>query len=108
MALPAVAGATILASDLYALCRPSGGAETGKYWQQGNAYTAAQTVCWVPSLSRNATPVSVSIDTADQAPSGGSGTPATFNLTSGGFHTSAQTTGATTNAYAGGNYTINY
>lgn len=109
MALPAVAGATIYASDLYQLCQPSGGQEKGKYWLEGSGYVSgADITMFMPSQSRNATPVSVTIDTADQAPSSHLNAPSTASLTSGGFHISASVTAVTPNEFCGGNYTIQY
>ncbi|HET8911204.1 MAG TPA: hypothetical protein VFN23_07065 [Ktedonobacteraceae bacterium] len=111
MALPAVSGNTIFASDLYQLCRPSGSQETGHYWLGGPVYTNGALISlYMPSQSRAATPVSASIDTADSAPAGGmNSAPTTFNLTVGGFQISTtSTTGPNTNAHCGGNYTIQY
>ena len=89
--------------------QPSGGTELGKYWLEGNAYVVgAYVTCFIPSLSRGATPVSVSIDTADQSVVG-MNAPGTYNLTSSGFHISANANGgAQTNMYCGGNTTIHY
>lgn len=111
MSLPAVNGNTIQASDLYQLCRPSGGQETGHYWLAGPVYTSGAVISlYMPSQSRGATPVSASIDTTQQAPTGGmTAAPSTFNLTSDGFQISTtSTTGPNTNARAAGGYTIQY
>jgi hypothetical protein len=109
MSLPAVNGNTIQAADLYQLCRPSGGSETGKYYLQGGGNAAGWVVSnYIPSLSRAATPVSVSIDTADQAPAANAGTPAAAQLTASGFQVSFACTAASNTARAGGNYTISY
>lgn len=108
MALPAVAGNTIFASDLYQLCRPSGGQETGKYYLGGWAGAINDLVSlYMPSLSRNATPTGVVIDTADQAASNLQ-TVAANNLTANGFQISAGASGAATNCHAAGNYTISF
>jgi hypothetical protein len=90
------------------LQQPSGGQETGKYriegWGSANLDAIAVHVF---SLSRVSTPVSVSIDTADQSPTGMS-TPGASHQNSSGFHISCGATGATTDAFAGGNFTIQY
>lgn len=109
MSLPAVNGNTIFAADLYGLCQPASGTETGKYFLQGGGNGSGWVVSnYLPSRSRGATPVSVSIDTADQAPAANAGTPSASNLTASGFQVSFSCTGATNTARAGGNYTINY
>lgn len=109
MTLPAVAGNTIQASDLYQLARPSGGQETGK-WHLATTIVANNDVValYMPSQSRGQTPVSVSIDTADQAPVGGLGTMQTTDLTSSGFLIFCINGTASGNANAGGNYTISF
>ena len=83
--------------------------EAGKYALGGNwAGTGSGFFStYVPSLSRNATPASVSIDTADQAPTGGAVAPGTDRLSSSGFHVFTSTTNSN-NASLAGNYTINY
>lgn len=109
MALPAVAGNSIYASDLYQLCQPSGGQEKGKYWLEGNSYASgADITYYLSSQSRNATPVSVSIDTADRVPTTNLNAPAAANLTASGFHISASTTATSLNEFCGGNYTIQF
>ena len=93
------------------LSQPSGGVEKGHYFLASGIYTSGAVIStYVPTLTRNTAPVSVSVDTADLAPTGGlSGTPTTLQLTSGGFQVySLSTTGPNVNARAGGNYTANY
>ena len=109
MALPAVAGNTIFASDLYQLCQPSGGQEKGKYWLAGSSHASSDEFSeYMVSLSRNATPVSVSIDTADGGPTN-VGSPTTTNLTANGFRVHCfSNTSSIVGIIAGGNYTINY
>lgn len=106
MALPAVAGNTIQASDLYQLARPSGGTETGKYLYVGSGSNGGSISAYTGSLSRGVTPVSVSIDTVDVLNT--VTTPGTSRLTSNGFDVSSTFTANTSSAGAGGNYTIQY
>lgn len=110
MALPAVAGNTILAADLYQLCQPSGGQEKGKYYLLNQAYTInANAGNYIPSQSRNATPVSVSIDEADEGHVAGGCNPAVAqHLTANGFLVFSSGTGTTTAWQVGGNYTIQF
>lgn len=110
-----VTGATINASDLNqtinVLQQPSGGQEKGKYFMAGPVYANGAVVAeYVGSLSRGATPLSVTIDEADQAHTGGlNATPTTAQLTASGFQVfSLSTTGPNVNARAGGGYTIQY
>lgn len=105
-------GSTILAQDLNqaiaTLQQPAGGSETGKYVLQGNSYAIGAWVGnYIGSLSRNSTPVSAAIDTADD-PVANLNAPATANLTNGGFEVQATSTAIVTNAHCGGNYTIQY
>jgi hypothetical protein len=89
--------------------QPSGGTETGKYWLQGGAYTTGANVSqYMQSLSRTTVPVSVSIDTADQAPTAAAATPTTDNLTANGFHILFVSTGANVASRTGGNWTLQY
>lgn len=115
MALYTVAtGNTINALDVNqivnVLQKPSGATEAGKYFLGASIYTnGALASMYVLTLSRNATPVSVSIDTLDQAPVGGMGAMATANLTQGGFQLySLSGTTQGVNARAGGNWTVQY
>ena len=91
------------------LSRPSGDTETGKYACGGNwAGTGVGFFSiYIPSLSRSATPTSVVIDTADQAPSGGAAAPSTDRLSSSGFHIFSSMTNGNNGSMAG-NYTIHY
>jgi hypothetical protein len=110
-----VVGGQINAADINQLVnvlqRSSGQSETGKYFLAGPIYaTGAVVSVYICSLSRGATPVSVTIDEADQAHTGGlNATPSTGQLGANGFQIfSLSTTGPNVNARAGGNYTINY
>lgn len=94
---------------IYVLQRQSGQAEAGKYFLQGQGYTSlANFGNYMPSLSRTSTPSGVTIDTADQAPTGGANTPGAQNLTSSGFLVFFTTGGTASAAKCGGNYTIAY
>jgi len=88
--------------------QPSGGKETGKYYLAGNSYISGGYVTqYMRTLSQLSTPVSVSIDTSDQAVTN-LNVPTTSGLTSNGFRIQATSTGIATNCVAGGNYTVNY
>jgi hypothetical protein len=105
-------GQTINAADINQLAvilqRPSGSQESGKYFLTDSSYaTGAVIGDYVNSISRTATPVSVSIDTLDQAPSN-CGTPTTDHLTSSGFRVVVTSTGTAVSVLAGGGFTISY
>lgn len=107
-------GGTVFATDInqYAdrLNRQSGQSETGLYFLSGPAYTTGAVVAlWVLSLSRDATPSGVVIDTATLAPTGGLGTLSTAQLSTSGFQIfTLGSTGPNTNCRAGGNFTISF
>jgi len=87
----------------------AGGTETGKYFLQGQGYTSlANYGNYMESLSRTTVPVSVTIDQADQAPTGGANTPGAQNLTSNGFLVFFTVGSASSAAKTGGNFTIQY
>jgi len=90
--------------------QPSGGAESGHYFLAGPVPSAGAVIsAYIPTLSRTTVPVSVSFDTADMAATGGMGTINTGNLTSGGFQIwCTNGTNGSTNARAGGNWTVSY
>ena len=105
-------GQTINAADINQLAiiltRPSGTQESGKYFLSDSSYaTGAVVGDYVNSISRTATPVSVSIDTSDQAASN-CGAPTTDHLTSNGFRVSTTSTGIATSVVVGGGFTISY
>lgn len=109
MALPAVSGQTIQATDLYNLCQPSGGQEKGKWRLNFNASAANYFGgVYIPSESRVSVPVSVSVDTADDSPVNIGSGPTTQGLTSSGFQVVCQSSGGFGNCHCGGNYTISY
>jgi len=71
----------------------AGEQETGKYFVAGLSTAASQTISnYIPTLSRNATPASVSFDTTDATPSGTLNAPATGHLSAGGFQMSPWST----------------
>lgn len=108
MALPAVNGNTIQASDMYQLAQPSGGQEHGKYWLANAAYASGAILSqYMQSESKGSTPVSVSIDTADHAASG-VGAPGTANLSQYGFQVYAAATAANLAPNVAGNSTIQF
>lgn len=91
------------------LSRGSGDTETGKYIIEGNAGTASYFISsYIPSLSRSATPVSITIDTADIAAASLTSGPTAQNLTANGFQVVGQTSGNVSDARGGGNYTIHF
>ena len=107
-----VNGANVFATDVNqvvnVLQQPSGGQEHGHYFLGGNAYTSSARIStFVKSISRTSVPVSVSIDTADVAPSN-LGSPTTDNVVAGGFHVLTTSTGTHTNCNTAGNYTLQY
>lgn len=108
MTLPAVPGNDIYASDLYGLCQPSGGTESGTYiiagWSSGNGQTLSTDIT---TRSRGATPVSVAL--------GGSPTltnmaaPTTTHLDANGFQVwGTSNNGAQNNCFASSSYTVQY
>jgi hypothetical protein len=110
-----ITGGQINAGDVNQLVnvlqQPGGGQEKGKYFLAGAIYgNGALVTLYMPSLSRNSAPVSVTIDEADQLHTAGiNAAPITGQLTAGGFQIyTLSTTGPTQNARAGGNYTIQY
>ena len=106
-------GSTVLAADVNQLVqvlqRGSGQTEAGKWFLFSGGYQNAWIVSqYIVSLSRNSTPSSVTIDTADQAPTQAAQTPATQNLTANGFVVDYAVNGLSNTSRAGGNYTIQY
>ncbi len=105
-------GNTVLAADINQLVnvlqQQSGSTEVGKYYLAGwGGTTGDKIMCCITSLSRNSTPVSVTIDTAIVSPTNVT-SPITTHLTSCGFAIETTTTGATVNGGCGGNYTLQY
>ena len=113
MALSTVTtGNTILAADINQLVnvlqRPSGSTESGGYYIEGGTYQTNATIGqWISSLSRNATPVSVNIDTSVTSPTGVN-SPTTQALSANGFFVIASAIGAGNTSRVGGLYTIQY
>jgi len=108
MALPAVAGNTIFASDLYGLAQPSGGTETGKYYLSFGADAASRVGSqMIRTSSQGSTPVSLTLDEADQAHSSCAAIAQNF-LTKYAFQVNTTSTGAANNCKVGGNTTVQY
>jgi hypothetical protein len=108
-----VNGGTVQASDISQLVKvlqeTSGSTEVGKYYLQGGGNVSGWVVSnYMVSLSRTSVPVSVSIDTADQAPAASAGTPTAIQLTFGGFQVQFAVTAVTNTARAAGNSTIHF
>lgn len=106
-------GNTVLASDVNQLVnvlqQASGNTEVGKYYLQGGGNANGWVVSnYMDSLSRVSTPVSVSIDTADQAPAASANTPTAIQLTFGGFQVQFSVSTVTNTARAAGNSTIQF
>jgi len=93
------------------LMQPAGGQEVGHYILAMPAYAASATISnYVPSLTRHATPVSVTVDVTD-VNNGFITTvpPNTDHLTANGFRVyDTPLTGAQANPIVGGVYTIQY
>lgn len=107
-----VTGQTIQTADFtqftQVLNRVPGQTETGHYMVAGNSYaTNAVVATYITSRSRGPVPVSVSINTADQTPSG-INTPTTQFLSYAGVLIKATGTGVSSSVNAGGVYTITY
>lgn len=107
-------GNTVLAADINQLVnvlqRSAGQTETGKYYIIGQSYASGGNASqYIPSLSRGSTPVSVTIDEADEGHvAGGCNAALTSHLTANGFLVDSSGTGTTLSWQVGGNYTIQY
>ena len=91
--------------------QPSGGQETGRYFiGMTPPATGSLCPCYIPTLSRSATVLSVTIDTVDSNSGTGGGTPPTNRLTNGGFlvYTTSSGSGTANNVNVGGNFTASY
>jgi hypothetical protein len=90
------------------LSQPSGGTETGKYVLEGSVYTSSTLLSqYMPSISRTAVPVSVTVDEADVAHNGCNAI-ASQRLTANGVQLWASAAAASVDARVGGNLTFNY
>ena len=108
MALPAVAGNTIMASDLYQLCQPAGATEKGAYYiDSWSGASGDEGGNWAMAQSRGATPVSVSIDTSISGPTT-CNSPSTNLQDQYGFHVFTSSTAAAVKFFVGGVFTIQY
>ena len=106
-------GNTILAGDVNQLVnvlqRSAGQTESGQYYLVGNGYTTSANVSlYMRSLSQNATPSSVTVDTATQSSINFAGSVQTGILSANGVLIYFATTGASVNPKCGGNWTIQY
>ncbi len=91
------------------LQRSSGQSEAGKYFLFSGGYQSGwECSQYIVTLSRGVSPVSVSIDTADQSPTQAANSPTTSNLTSNGFVVGYTVQGLTNTSRAGGNWTVNF
>ena len=109
MALPAIAGNDIYASDLYGLCQPSGGTDPGSYEMAGWAAAAGDGLsAYVPSRSRVSTPVSITLGTVFD-PASNVNTPInTGHLDSNGVQFYQTASAASTNCHYGQAFTWQY
>lgn len=113
MALTTVSnGNTANANDLNQLVnvlqQPSGGQEKGKYWIESNAEASGSYGSYYySSLSRTSTPISVSIDEADQAHSSCNAATAS-NLSAFGVKINTTSTVQTFHFLVAGNITIQF
>ena len=109
-AAPPAITADFLTKIEQVLIQNTGGSESGKYFVADGVYTSGAVAnAYIQTISRTTIPVSVSIDTADLAPTGGMSAPATAQLTHAGFQIySLSTTGPNVNARCGGNWTVNW
>lgn len=105
-------GTVINAQDIVqvvaVLLRGSGEVETGKYWinfgASASGYFGSH---YTHTLSQGATPVSVTVDAADQAATNCNNL-GTDHLTANGFLTTVQSTITSGNCRVGGNYSVQY
>lgn len=100
--------AQVINQAITVLEQPAGGQELGRYRLEGSGYAASALVnCNLITLSRNTAPVSISIDTADQAATN-MAAPGTNFLTMGGAQIFSHSSGITTECKAAGNTTMQY
>lgn len=92
------------------LNQPGGGSESGGYFLAGNAPLDHSVVSdYIAVTSRGNTINSISIDTSNQSPTGGAGSPSTGNYSGSGFQCFFFTSGTdNTNARCGGNWTAHF
>jgi hypothetical protein len=91
------------------LQQPPGGQELGHYKIQANSYSGTGVVvsCNLITLSRNSTPVSLSVDTSDGALQNMTG-PNVNHLTQGGAQVYGNTSGAFLAVSVAGKHTMQY
>jgi hypothetical protein len=105
-------GGNVLAANIDQFCdilnRQSTQTEIGYHYENG--WANASTDNWgygISTLSRDATPSTVTVGVTLQAASG-CNAPATNTLNAAGFHVFTSSTGASTNFFVGGLYTSTY
>jgi hypothetical protein len=109
MALPAIAGDTIYASDLYGLCQPSGGTDPGSYELAGWAAAAGDGLSvYVPSRSRLSVPVSITLGSVFDAAANINTPISVAHLDSNGVQFNQTATGASANCHYGQFFTWQY
>jgi hypothetical protein len=110
MALPAVAGNTIYASDLYGLAQPSGGTEAGSVEIAGWASASGDILSvYLPSRSRGSVPMSISISTSYfDGPSSVNTPLSSAHLDANGVQIYTTATGSTNSAHVGTTITWQY
>jgi hypothetical protein len=90
------------------LQQPSGGQEKGGYYLDSWSNAASDEVgYWINSLSKNVTPVSVSLDTSIDTTTF-CNAPSTNHLNTYGFHVYTISNAAALKFYVGGIYTLQY
>jgi hypothetical protein len=109
MALPAVPGNTIYASDLYGLCQPSGGTDPGEYELQGWANAAGDIIsAYIPSRSRVSTPVSLTMGSYTDSGVNMNTPVSTGHLDANGVQIYSASTGAAVSCHVGQYFTWQY
>jgi hypothetical protein len=107
MSLPAIAGDTIYASDLYSICQPSGGSDVGESIIAGWASGASQTISTsTQTRSRVSTPVGFTLGTPSSVAN--LNTPQYGHMSSSVVQVYGLSSGAAGNCFAIQPWTINY
>ena len=89
--------------------QPSGGTESGKYRLTFNASAANYFgSVYLRTHSQTSTPVSVTVNSADDAPTNMSSGPTAINLSSSGVQIIGQSSGGFGNIHCGGNWTVTW
>lgn len=103
-----VFNATDLNQVVFDLQRATGTQEQGKYFIAGSGFTGGAVSTWVSFRSKVSSPVSVTIDTSTQAPTGNLNSPFTAFITSTGYQVVSTLNANNANGRAGGVYTTQY